>query len=158
MGALLTLYLASAHPEIAGIVVYSPALMIANHWAIRLANVLQFVVKQVNKPNNEPSDADARWQGYEVNPVPALAQVGKLQNKVRTRLPRIEQPMLIAQGRLDKSIDLRSGEIILREVASKTKELRWLENSTHCLILDCEWERAAEMTLNFIQKLEKGRL
>lgn len=158
MGALLTLYLASAYPEIAGIVVYSPALMIANPWSMRLATVLQFFIKQVNKPNSEPSDTDARWQGYEVNPVPALVQVGKLQQAVRDRLPQIAQPMRVMQGRLDKSIDLQSGEFILREVASKNKELCWLENSMHCLILDCEWERAAEMTLNFIQKTESGRL
>jgi carboxylesterase len=153
MGALLALYLASDHPEIAGVVVYAPALRIANHDStMRQARLLYRFVRQVKKQEREPSAADARWRGYTVNPVPALVQMSKLQDQVRQRLPRIQQPLLIIQGRLDKSIDLQSGEIILREVGSQQKELHWFENSTHCVILDCEWEQAALRTLEFIQR------
>ena len=158
MGGLLTLYLASEHPELAGIVVYSTALRIVNHDSTMLqARLLHRFIVCVEKQDREPSAADARWRGYTVNPIPALVQLGNLQNEVRQRLPRIHQPLLIIQGRLDKSIDLQSGEIILREVGSTQKELHWLDNSTHCVILDCEWEQAAELTWNFIQKAESGK-
>ena len=153
MGGLLTLYLASAHPEITGIVVYSPALRVANHDAtMRQARLLHGFVAQVKKPVREPSAADANWRGYTVNCVPALVQMGNLQNEVRKRLPSIRQPALIVQGRLDQSIDLASGEIILREIGSKQKEIRWFEKSTHCVILDQEWEQAAELTVEFMQE------
>lgn len=158
MGGLLTLYLASEHPEIAGVVVYSTALRIANHNSAMLqARLLHRFIPHVNKQEREPSDADARWRGYTVNPVPALVQLGNLQKQVRQRLPRIHQPILIVQGRRDQSIDLQSGEILLREVSSTHKELHWLDNSTHCVILDCEWERAAELTWKFIQNAERRK-
>lgn len=153
MGGLLTLYLASEHPEIAGIVVYSTALRVANHNStMRQARLLHRFVPHVKKRAGEPSAADARWRGYTVNPVPALVQMSHLQTQVEQRLPKIRQPILIIQGRLDKSIDLQSGEMILRQVGSIDKELRWFEKSTHCVILDQEWEQAAEMTARFIEQ------
>lgn len=155
MGGLLTLYLASEHLEIAGIVVYATALRVANHDKTMFqAALLHRFVPYVKKPEREPSDADARWRGYTVNPVPALMQLKQLQDVVRKRLPQIFQPILVIQGRLDKSIDLQSGEIIMNEVGSQRKEMRWLDNSTHCVILDCEWERAAELTIEFFEKIK----
>jgi carboxylesterase len=156
MGGLLSLYLASEHPEIAGVVVYSPALVIPNHAAtMRRARLLHRFVSHVSKPVREPSAADARWKGYTVNPISALLQLGKLQEEVAGRLTMIHQPLLVIQGRLDRTIDLRSGEMILQRVASKDKELRWLEKSTHCVILDQEWEEAAEMTAAFMAGVER---
>lgn len=153
MGALLALYLASEHPEIVGIVVYSPALFVANHSStMRLARLLHRFVPYIKKPVREPSDADARWKGYAVNPVPALVQMHKLQQEVCKRLAAIHQPILVVQGRLDQTIDLRSGEIIMHGVSSEEKEIHWLAESTHCVILDKEWEKAAELTLKFIER------
>ncbi len=115
------------------------------------ARLLHRVIPHVKKVEREPSDADARWKGYTVNPVPALVQMYHLTQQVHERLHSIHQPLLVILGRLDKSIDLRGGEIILNRVASKEKEMRWLENSTHCVILDREWEQAAELTFRFIE-------
>jgi carboxylesterase len=154
MGALLSLYLASEHPEAAGLVLYSPALRVANHAStMRLAYLLHRFIPHVKKPIREPSEADARWKGYAVNPVPALVQLNDLQREVRQRLPRIRQPLLVIQGRRDKTIDLRSGEIILQGIASKDRDMLWLEESTHCVVLDKEWERAAELTVEFMQRV-----
>ena len=120
---------------------------------MRRARLLHRFVPHLKKAVRAPSAADARWRGYNVNPIPALVQMGNLQNEVRKHLPKIRQPLLIIQGRLDQSIDLQSGNIIIREIGSKTKEMVWFDNSTHCVILDCEWEQAAEMTLEFIQRI-----
>ena len=66
----------------------------------------------------------------------------------------ISQPLLNIQGRLDVVIDPRNGDVIFQEVKSQIKEMHWLENSTHVVVLDQEWERAAELTLDFIRKVE----
>jgi carboxylesterase len=81
--------------------------------------------------------------------------MNKLQSQVHKQLAAIHQPILVIQGRLDKTIDLRSGEIIMQEVSSAKKELRWLDQSTHCVILDCEWEQAAELTADFMKQIAK---
>jgi carboxylesterase len=81
-----------------------------------------------------------------------------LQREARRCLPRIHQPLLIVQGRLDTAIDPRSGEVIMRETACTVKELHWLERSAHCVVLDQEWEQAAEWTLQFIERVPLQRL
>lgn len=154
MGALLTLYLAEHHPEIAGIVLYAPAMRIANHTAtMRQARLLQYLVPYVAKQDREPSAADERWRGYQVNPIHALVELNDLQREIAKQLQQIHQPLLILQGRLDKSIDLISGELILQHISSTDKEMHWFENSTHCLILDCEWEQAAHLTEQFFKRI-----
>lgn len=156
MGGLLTLHLAAHHPEIAGVVVYAPAFRVANHdTTIRRARLLHRFVPLVKKAVREPSDADARWKGYNVNPISALVQMNNLQKELDKHLPKIHQPLLVIQGRLDQAIDLISGELILQRVSSQDKTMHWFEKSTHCVILDCEWEQAAEMTLNFIERNSK---
>ncbi len=152
MGALLALFLASEHPEIAGLAIYAPALRIASASSALLARVLYHFVPTVKKAQGVPSAADARWKGYTVHPVPALVQMLELQKQVRSRLARITQPLLVCQGRLDTSVDLRNGEVILASVGSKVKEMHWFERSTHCVILDCEWEQAAAITHGFFAK------
>ncbi|MBI5034919.1 MAG: alpha/beta fold hydrolase [Chloroflexi bacterium] len=156
MGGLLTLYLAAHHPEIAGIVVYAPALRVANHeTTMRQARLLHRFIPHIKKQDREPSAADARWRGYNVNPISALVQVNDLQREIEKHLSEIRQPLLILLGRRDQSIDPIGGEIILQGVSSIDKELRWLEQSTHCVILDCEWEQAAEMTVRFFNRVSK---
>lgn len=149
MGALLALYLASEHPEIVGLVCYAPALITARMWQARL---LAPFIPYVPKPVRKPSEADARWKGYTVNPLRAVVQLHKLQREVRRRLARLQQPILVIQGRLDETIDPHSGTTLINAMDSRDKALHWLEHSTHCVILDREWERAAEWTCEFIQR------
>jgi carboxylesterase len=79
-----------------------------------------------------------------------------LQRQVRRRLPEITQALLVFQGRLDTTLDVRWAEQVIARVKSADKELVWLNQSTHCLILDVEWEAAAEKTLAFIQRVENN--
>jgi carboxylesterase len=152
MGGLLALYAASEHPELAGVLAYAPALR-APPGRILLARLLAPCVPMTYKQRN-PVDAvaDERWKGYEANPVRAVVQLGNLQQKVRRRLPGIRQPLLIVQGRLDTAIDPHSAERVYREAGSPVKELHWMEHSTHCVILDREWEQAAELTRRFMER------
>lgn len=156
MGGLLTLYLGSEYPKIAGLFAYAPALRTANRRAY-LAPLLKPFVKMVGK-NRADEDPDSlvnqRWQGYTVDPVPALAQLLALQRQVRRRLSRIRQPLLVFQGQLDTTLDPRGAKEVVAKANSTDKELVWLERSTHCLILDVEWETAAEKTLAFVQRIE----
>ncbi len=156
MGSLLTLYLASEHPEIAAIAIYAPALQIASASSALLARILYRFVPTIKKAQGEPSAADARWKGYTVHPVPALVQLLELQKQVRARLPRVTQPIIACQGRLDQSVDLRGAAMILGKVGSSVKEMHWFERSTHCVILDCEWEQAARLTAEFFTPFAGG--
>jgi carboxylesterase len=152
MGALLALYTASEHPEVTGVLVYAPALRVRPGVILMARLLAPFVPITYKRRNAVDAVADERWQGYAANPVRAAVQLGNLQQHVRRRLPRIRQPLLIVQGRLDTSIDPRSAEMVRREAGSPVKELHWMEHSTHCVILDREWQQASALTLSFIER------
>lgn len=147
-GAVIALYLASQHPEIAGVLNYAPAIQLALETSdmVRLyaaAPFMEFVPKTASTPH-------PRWQGYPVNPLKGVIELVRLGREVRRRLPLIEQPILVVQGRHDTTIDPQSGEIILQGAASALKELHWMENSTHVVIIDEELAEIGEITASFM--------
>jgi carboxylesterase len=156
LGGLLALHLGSAYPEIAGLILYAPAVRIANP-LVYLSPLFKFFIKALPKKreeNDPDSVVNQRWNGYTVDPVPAVAQVLPLQRQVRRRLPLIKQPIIIFQGRLDSTLKHSGAEEIVAAVQSAHKELVWQDGSSHCIILDVEWEEVAEKTLAFIRRID----
>lgn len=156
LGGLLALYLGSRHPEVAGLLLYAPALYAGTRLAI-LAPLLKYFVKSRVKRRKSAKKTlvDERWQGYMLDSLPAVTQVLRLQSIVRRRLPKVRQPLLVFQGRLDETIDARGASEIIQRAGSTDKRLVWMEASSHCVLLDCEWEMVAEQTAAFIERLSK---
>jgi len=153
MGALLALYLASQHPEVAAVLSYAAAIETVSPFMKRLSPALaRFKAYRYRKPSPW-TVVDDRWKGYPVEPLPAAVQLFRLQAALLPRLPKIHQPILILHGRLDTSAQPISAEILARSVSSSIKELHWLEKSHHCLLLDEEWEQAAQLTLQFLERV-----
>jgi carboxylesterase len=150
-GAVLALYLASEHPEAVAVLTYAPAIKLALRPLdlIRLRLLAPFVA---SVPKGA-IDREDNWQGYKVNPLKGAVQLLKFDEEVIRRLPRIHQPVLIVQGRLDTTVHLTVGEIILGGVSSTVKELHWMEHSTHVVLLDQELDEVMRITLEFMQKV-----
>jgi carboxylesterase len=149
-GGLVALYLAAAHPEIAGVMAYAPALKLPLKWWHRLQVSLfaPFVAGMPKKGIEETTT----WQGYRVNPLKGLLQLLRLQAEVRQRLPLIRQPLLLVQGRQDGTIDPQSSQIVYDSVRSTLKELHWMDHSGHCVLLDPEQEEVFRLTVGFLEK------
>jgi carboxylesterase len=153
-GALLALYLASEHPEVAAVLSYAPALRLTlrRRDIVRLYLVAPFK-PYVTKRSSGPalsSGGDSLWRGYPVAPLKGTIELLKLQRAVRPRLPRVQQPVLVVQGRNDPTVHPSASETIYREVCSTVKELHWLERSAHKVILDDECDQVFALTLAFI--------
>lgn len=150
-GAVIALYLASRYPDIAGVINYAPAIKLnaSPKDYVQLyasAPFIEFVPKgEIN--------ANDRWQGYPVNPLRGAMELVSLARETRHRLPLINQPVLVVQGRHDTTIDPAAGQIILEGVSSRVKELVWMANSSHVVAIDQEWEAVAALTLDFMQRV-----
>ncbi len=153
MGAILTLYLAAHHPELPGIVVYSPAVWPANRLVYLTPIVKYLISKQPQSSIKDLTDpeADRRLWSYEENPVFAAHELLKLVRQVRRALPRIAQPLLVIHSILDSAIHPDSARRTYEQAGSADKELVTLYNSGHCITVDSEWESVAEKTYEFIQ-------
>jgi carboxylesterase len=150
-GGLISLYLASQHPEIAALLLYAPALRL-NFKLLDpfLIHLLAPFVRWFPKKNLDSNDL---WQGYTVNPLKGVLQLMTLQEKVRLFLPAITQPVLIIQGRLDTTVNSTVPDMILNRVKSTTKEMHWMEKSSHCVILDREFDQVTGKTNQFLDRV-----
>ena len=153
VGALLALRLASDHPEIKGLLLYAPAMRLAASLLkkVLLVMVSPFVFSVKKKITKDREGLP--WQGYKVNPLKTGIQLLKFQWEIKHLLCRIYQPILIIQANLDETVDLNSGDIILRGVQSAVKELYWMEKSGHVVILEKQFEEVLQKTLEFIKKI-----
>ncbi len=150
-GALLALYLASKHPEVAAVLAYAPTLKLKmGPGQTMLIRLLAPFVPYIRKP--EMGD-DSFWQGYTVYPLKGARELLRLQRQVRGRLPHIVQPILIVQGRLDATVDPSAAETVHDAVRSAIKELHWMPNSQHCVIIDRERAQVNQLTLNFLRRV-----
>lgn len=153
MGGLLTLHLASHYPDVAAVLLYAPAMRVADPVGRILGPVIWPFLPFVKKGPMDPNIlADTRWKGYEVNPVHGLAQMLALQRATWSRVKRVTQPLLLVQGRLDGAVDQRANEKLFARVGSTVKEFHWMEKSTHCVMLDQELEAVQHITLAFLKR------
>ncbi len=156
MGSLLTLYLAAHHPDLPGVVLYSPALKIGDR-RLALTPLAKYVVRTLPKDVNGDSDltdpeARQRLWSYDENPVAAAAELMALRREVQRLMPRVTCPLLIIHSTLDRSIHPDSARLTyeLAGTPAAGKQLVTLHNSGHNLGVDSEWELVAETTLQFI--------
>jgi carboxylesterase len=147
-GGALALHLAMQYPEIAGLLCYAPAVKLAMppHALARLYASAPLVDAIPKRGANQ----NPNWQGYTVYPLWAVVELVRLGREVRYNLPQVKQPVLVVQGRNDATIDPLCGQIILEGVQSTHKELHWLENSAHVIVLEEELPHIVDLTLAFM--------
>lgn len=154
MGSVLTLYLAAHHPEIAGAIAYSPAVWVQNR-LLPLTPLARYFVKARAKGGGsdlvDPA-ADQQIWSYDVDPIPAAAQLYALIRRVRRLLPQITCPVLIVASSGDGSIHPASAQRTYDALGSSDKELIRLDQSGHVITVDRQWRFVAEQSLAWMRK------
>ena len=152
-GALLAIHLAVSHPEAAGVLAYAPAFRLAaRSRELVLLRVNAPFVESVPKRTIRPRE---NWQGYPVWPLKATVELLELQRVVGRLLPRLTQPLLIVQGRLDKTLAPASAPMLFERAGSQAKDLYWMEESGHVVVLERELDQIVEITLGFLGRVGK---
>lgn len=150
MGGVTALYLASLHPEMAGILLYAPAIQLTlsplDQAKLYVGSLFMAEV------GRESLDASDQWQGYPNLPLKGAIQLLQFQKAMRQRLRQVSQPVIVFQGRKDTTVHPSAGNIILQGVRSTVKEHHWLERSTHAITLDCELDAVTNLTLRFMEQ------
>jgi carboxylesterase len=102
MSALLSLDLAAHRPDLAGVILYSPAIMVTDRRSYLLP-VLKYVLRQLPKPADHFTDAQAhaRLWTYDAYPVAAAYEAMKLIGHVKRLLPAVQCPLLVMQSTID---------------------------------------------------------
>jgi len=157
MGGMLALLLAAMTPSLSGLILYAPALRLRSRLAL-LTPLVRHVLTSVakNREGEDPASiVNQRWQGYTMDCPAAVAELLALQRQVRRRLHLVKAPVLILQGRKDLTLRPEGAQELFQALPNDDKELFWFERSTHCLLLDEEWERAVELSAAFAARVGK---
>lgn len=144
MGALLSILLASNHPEIAGALLFAPALIIPGLWKASFVWPFQEYVYKKHVDLSSP------WQGFNVVPLHAAMELSKLQRQTRKKLPGLNTPLIIFQGKKDQTVDAIGAVKILEIAGSEDKQMVWLDESSHCILMDKQFEEAYPIAKEFI--------
>ena len=152
MGSLLTLYLAAKHADLAGAILYSPAVWTATsliYFTPLARHFVAFRPKPVDSDLVDPQ-ADRQIWCYDVDPVGAAAELLKLMLTVRRSLSKVVCPVSIIYSTRDAAIHPASAQRTFERLGAQEKQLIALSNSGHCITVDGEWEHVAQSTYDFI--------
>jgi len=147
MGALLSLRVAAEFPDVAGLMLFSPALVVPN---LKWAYLLQFFQKHLDKSQKED---DLAWKGYNVYPLKGAVQLRKLQKIVRRDLSRVTQPVMGVVSEADETVDLSTGQLIIDSVSSTHKRLLVMKESPHTMLLGAEKEKIIDEAIAFFKSV-----
>jgi carboxylesterase len=152
-GAVVSLLLAALHPEIAGVLAYSPAMRLPNSFIENL--IIKYLSGIIKYSPKHDLKGNTTWQGYRVNPLNGVKQLIALENETLSKLRNITQPVLVFMGGKDKTIDLVSGDIVMDKISSQQKKKCFYPDAEHCILLGDEFDKAAETAWEFVQEHRK---
>ncbi len=153
-GGLISLYLA-LHQTVDGAVVISTPVYL-DDWRLLFLPLLRYFVPWYRDPLCDLTDpgAWARYYAppasYERKPVSSLPSFRELQGLVKKGLKRIAVPILLIYGARDRMVPLGNARYIYENLGSTDKELIWLPNSGHGLVVDSEKKEAWAKIYEFI--------
>ncbi|MEA4811841.1 MAG: alpha/beta fold hydrolase [Anaerolineaceae bacterium] len=147
MGGLIALRIAELDLELAGVMIYAPALKAFHLWATPFA---KYFVKYLAKSTD---DNNLIWSGYGVYPLRAGHEMLKLQRITQKELAKIAQPLLLVTTEKDTMVPQYVSQTIMNTIRSNQKEHLTLKESSHCILIDMEKEAAVHKTLEFLSKI-----
>ncbi|OGO05619.1 MAG: hypothetical protein A2Y73_01085 [Chloroflexi bacterium RBG_13_56_8] len=151
MGSLVVLHLAVLQPDLAGIMLYSPALKVANR-LYPLLPLFRSFLKQWPKGSPDLTDPEAvhRLWTYDTYPVRGAYELMKFQRVVWGEIHRVRVPAIVFHSTLDREIHPTAGKFTFEGLGSQDKELVTLHNSGHVITVDSERESVFARTWEFM--------
>jgi carboxylesterase len=152
MGGLVSLRLAETH-AVDGLVVVGTPLALKRPIPL-LARLLRPILPFRPKRGSDIREpgARARHPGLDAMPLAAVTELVALQGLVVAQLARIQAPILVTHGRLDRTAQPRDGVRLHAEVGSRDKELVYLERSGHVATVDYDGSALAQLAADFIAR------
>ena len=162
LGTLVALLLAARRPaDVAAVVCGATPLRLRDRRTslLRIARWLPVVRRRyalLPKRGRDISDAAARAasQSYDVLPLPALLSLLALRRIVWRELRRVTQPVLVLHGRQDHVAPVSNVALLGRRLGTRSLETHVLERSWHVITEDVERDLVAQLTIDFLTRLE----
>lgn len=135
MGGSLTVWLASRHPEIAGIVCVNPALRVPDEMVDLLRQTLEGGVDRFPSIGGDLADPEAHEAAYDATPLAALLSLADATAALRDDLGKVTSPLLLMTSPQDHVVQPSDSDELAAGVAGEVERLS-LDRSYHVATLD----------------------
>lgn len=164
MGALLALLLASARPDVRGLILLAPALIARPLGRLVLSLAPWGLARARDQlPKSDPGgdiacpDARARNPAYPTLPVGGLAHFEQLRRRAWQALPEVRVPICVLHGAQDQTIDPRAADVVMRRSGAPYVRKILLPRSRHVIGVDVERDQVCEESVRFIDDVLNER-
>lgn len=153
MGGTLASWVASRHPEAAGLAVINPQVeMPADSFLELLEGILDSGIETTPPIGSDIALPGMVENAYEANPVrPAISLFGGVR-ELNERLSEIRCPTLIITSRQDHVVPPSSSDVLAAGVSGPVERV-WLEKSFHVATLDYEAEEVEARIVAFAHEV-----
>ena len=155
MGALLSLHLATMSKiDINRLVTLAPPIFIDESLNLHMLPTREqsqgrFVRKARRNLKNVPPAVN---RTYRFMPLISIHELLDLIEVVKNELLKIKTPILILQGKEDRTVKVKSAEYIYKNVASSEKQIKLMEDMGHLLPLREGRDEIFEITSDFLRQ------
>lgn len=155
MGGALTVALAEAHPELAGIVLINTPIAAPAELAEGLEGMLAGGVETIDSIGGDIAAPDADEVSYDVTPLRPLLTTVVAGEQLRERLGDIHCPALVITSRQDHVVNPADSDVLAERLGGPVERL-WLERSYHVASLDLDRAELEAATLAFAERVTSG--
>jgi carboxylesterase len=155
MGGSLTLWLATRHPEIPGIVCINPAVQIAPEMVDGIRQMVEGGVDRIPAIGGDVADPAEREKAYDATPLRPLLSLAEAAETTIGDLASITCPVLLLTSPQDHVVDPSNSDIVAERVAGPVQRVT-LERSYHVATLDYDKDIVFERTVEFAKRVTAG--
>jgi carboxylesterase len=152
MGGSLSCWLASRHPEIAGIVCVNPAVEIPAEMVVALQEMVDSGVDRMPAIGSDVADPAMVEKAYDATPVEPLLSLAAAAHVLHGDLAKISCPVLLMTSPQDHVVDPGNSDILAAAVSGPVERVT-LERSYHVATLDFDKELIFERAVEFARKV-----
>jgi carboxylesterase len=155
MGGSLTAWLASRHPEIAGIVCVNPALSVPAEIVAALTEMIEGGVDRIPAIGGDVADPAGREKAYDATPLAPMLSLAAAADELRDHLGKIACPVLIMNSPQDHVVDPVNSDLLAEGVSGPVERVT-LERSYHVATLDYDKDIVDERAVEFARRVTSG--
>jgi len=156
LGGMLSLIAASRY-TLKGVIAIATPYELPKDWRLKIARPLSLIFPWTEKGQSETKDQSAVKEhvDYPAYPTRSISEVYDLTKILHQSLPRINNPVLLINSRIDGTVPLSHANKILAEIGSEKVEQFIIDESGHVITEDFGREVVFEVVHQFIQRNSK---
>jgi carboxylesterase len=152
MGGSLTCWLATRHPELAGIICVNPATQAAAEVRSFIETLVADGHEVMDGLGSDVADTDSPESAYPQTPLRPLLSLFEAANEIQPDLVRIECPLLLFTSPEDHVVPPGDSDYLASQVSGPVERVS-CDRSYHVATIDFDKEMIAERSLDFVAKV-----